>query len=118
MTDLPVDHMERRFRNEEIITVLPARAGGGRASVLVATPLMAAVVIGGTHDTEHWMTYWAPWESVQIVDDLATQDGVYGLTLLIGRLTFDARLRGSDGQRALREFVVAVQSRHLAAASV
>ena len=107
--------MERRFRNEEIITVLPARAGGGRPSVLVATPLMAAVVIGGSADSDHWMTYWAPWDSVEIVGDQATDDGDYGLTLLIGRLTFDARLQGLAGQRALRDFVVAVQTRQSAA---
>ena len=117
LTALPVDHVERRFRNEEIITVLPARAAGGQPSVLVATPPKAAVVIGGTLGSEHWMTYWAPWESVRILGDHETENGVYGLTLLIGRLTFDARMRGSDGQRALRDFVVAVQSHHVAATS-
>ena len=118
LTALPVDHVERRFRNEEIITVLPARAGGGQHALLVATPPKAAVVIGETPEGEHWMTYWAPWESIRIVDDRATEDGTYGLTLGVGRLTFDAQLRGSDGQRALREFVVAVQSRQAAATSV
>ena len=117
LTVLPVDHVERRFRNEDIITVLPARAGGGQPSVLVATPTKAAVVIGGIPESEHWMTYWAPWETVRIVGDDATDDGIYGLTLLIGRLTFDARLPGNDGQRALRVFVVAVQSRQSAATS-
>ena len=115
LTALPVDHVERRFRNEEIITVLPARASGGQYSLLVATPPKAAVVIGETEESEHWMTYWAPWESVRILDDLA-EDDMYGLTLSIGRLTFDAQLFGSDGQRALREFVTAVQARQAASA--
>ena len=117
LTALPVDHVERRFRNEEIITVLPARASGGQYSLLVATPPKAAVVIGETEESEHWMTYWAPWESVHILDDEATDDGIYGLTLSIGRLTFDAQLEGSDGQRALRDFVVAVQSMQATSAS-
>ena len=64
------------------------------------------------------MTYWAPWDTVRIVDDQATDDGLYGLTLSVGRLTFYAQLSGREGQRALRDFVVAVQSRHLALSSV
>jgi hypothetical protein len=117
LTVLPVDHVKRRFRNEEIITVLPARADGGQHSLLVATPPKAAVVISEAPESEHWMTYWAPWESIRVVDDRATEDGRYGLTLLVGRLAFDAELRGSDGQRALRDFVVAIQSRQAAATS-
>jgi hypothetical protein len=118
LTVLPVEHVERRFRNEEVITVLPARAGGGQPSVIVATPQKAAVLIGEMLESEHWMTYWAPWESVRIIGDQATDDGIFGLTLAIGRLTFDARMRGHDGQRALRDFVVAVRSRQLAATTV
>lgn len=118
LTALPVDYVERRFRNEEIITVLPARASGGQHSVLVATPLKAAVVIGEAPESEHWMTYWAPWESVRILGDRATEGGQYGLSLMIGRLAFDAQLQGRDGQRALRDFVVAIQSRQSAGPSV
>jgi hypothetical protein len=118
LTALPVDHVEHRFRNEEIITVLPALTGGGQHALLVATPLKAAVVIGETPEGEHWMTYWAPWESIRILDDRATDDGTYGLTLEVGRLTFDAQLRGRGGQRALRDFVVAIQSCQAAATLV
>lgn len=110
LTSLPVEHVRHRFRGEEVITVLPVRTVGGRQSLLVATPAKAAVVIGEAPASDHWMTYWAPWDTVRIVDDQATDDGVYGLTLLVGRLTFDAQLLGRDGQRALREFVVVVQS--------
>ena len=114
LTSLPVEHVKRRFRNEEVITVLPAQGAAGQQALLVVTPSKAAVVIGETPAGEHWMTYWAPWETVRIIDDRATDDEVYGLTLSVGRLMFDAELEGRDGQRALRDFVVAVQSRHSA----
>jgi hypothetical protein len=118
LTSLPVEHVRHRFRGEEVITVLPVRTVAGRQSLLVATPAKAAVVIGETPPSEHWMTYWAPWDTVRIVDDQATEDGVYGLTLSIGRLTFDAQLLGREGQRALRDFVVVVQSRRSVPAAV
>ena len=118
LTSLPVEHVRHRFRGEEVITVLPVRTVAGRQSLLVATPAKAAVVIGETPPSEHWMTYWAPWDTVRIVDDQATEDGVYGLTLSVGRLTFDAQLLGREGQRALRDFVVVVQSRRSAPAAV
>lgn len=118
LTSLPVEHVRHRFRGEEVITVLPVRTVAGRQSLLVATPAKAAVVIGETPPSEHWMTYWAPWDTVRIVDDHATEDGVYGLTLSVGRLTFDAQLLGREGQRALRDFVVVVQSRRSAPAAV
>jgi hypothetical protein len=116
LTSLPVEHVRHRFRGEEVITVLPARTIAGRQSLLVATPSKAAVVICETPVSEHWMTYWAPWDTVRSVDDQATDDGMYGLTLSVGKLTFDAQLLGREGQRALRDFVVVVQSRRSAPA--
>ena len=116
LTSLPVEHVRHRFRGEEVIAVLPVRTVAGRQSLLVATPSKAAVVIGEAPASEHWMTYWAPWDTVRIVDDLATDDGMYGLTLSVGRLTFDAQLLGREGQRALRDFVVVVQTRRSAPA--
>jgi len=118
LTSLPVEHVRHRFRGEDVITVLPVRTAAGRQSLLVATPSKAAVVIGEAPASEHWMTYWAPWDTVRIVDDQATDDGVYGLVLSVGRLTFDAQLLGREGQRALRDFVVVVQSRRSAPAPV
>lgn len=112
LTSLPVEHVARRFRYEEVITVLPALGAAGQQALLVVTPSKAAVVIGEMPPSEHWMTFWAPWESVRIDDDRATDDGMYGLTLSVGRLTFDAELEGRGGQRALRDFVMAVKSRH------
>lgn len=115
-TSLPVEHVERRFRNEDVITVLPVRTATGRDSILVATPPKLAFVVSASPVAGHWMTYWAPWDAVSIVDDEATDDGWFGLTLTIGRLPVAARLAGPRGQRALREFVMLLQARRLAPA--
>lgn len=116
LTGLPVDHVERRFRNEDIITVLPVRSASGRDTILVATPSKLAVVASASPVVGHWMTYWAPWDSVGIVDDEASDDGWFGLMLTIGRVPVDARLHGPEGQRALREFVMTIQGRRTALA--
>lgn len=118
LTSLPVEHIRHRFRNEDVITVLPASGTEGRQTLLVATPSKAAVVVGEAPASEHWMTFWAPWDAVRIVDDHATEDGSYGLTLLVGKMMLDAQLSGDAGQRALRDFVVQIQSHHAAIASV
>jgi hypothetical protein len=60
----------------------------------------------------------APLELVERIRLLIDDDGMFGLTLLVGRLTFDAQLSGLEGQRAMRDFVVVVQSRRSAPASV
>lgn len=118
LTALPVEHIEHRFRNEEVITVLPLRGSAGQPSLIVATPAKAAIVVGEGPPSEHWMTYWAPWDTVALTDEPAVEDGVYGLTVLIGKLTFDVQLPGPQGQRALREFVVTVQARQSASKQV
>jgi hypothetical protein len=118
LTKLPVEYVQHRFRNEDVITVLPAQLGSGRDCVLVATPSKVAVVSSEVPSGSHWMTYWAPWDVVHIDDDEATSDGSYGLFLGIGSLRFHTRLRGPGGQRALREFVVAIQERRSAVAAL
>jgi hypothetical protein len=117
LTGLPVEHIRHRFRNEDVITVLPASGTEGRQTLLVATPSKAAVVVGEAPSSEHWMTFWAPWDAVRIVDDHASDDGSYGLTLSVGKMILDAHLSGVSGQRALRDFVVQVQARRAAVAS-
>jgi hypothetical protein len=109
LTSLPIEHVARRFRNEDVIAILPSRASAGHDAILVATPSKLAVVASADPSDGHWMTYWAPWDTVRIVDDEASDDGWFGLSLLIGRLPVDARLPGEQGQRALRDFVVAIQ---------
>jgi hypothetical protein len=110
LTPLPVEHIEHRFRNEEVITVLPLLGRAGQPSLVVATPSKAAIVVGEVPPSEHWMTYWAPWDTVAFVDNPASEEDIHGLTVLIGRMAFDVQLPGPPGQRALREFVVTVQT--------
>lgn len=110
LTSLPIEHIQHRFRNEEVISVLPGEGSARRPSLLVATPLKAAVVISESPAGEQWMTFWVPWDAVQIVDDFATDAGLFGLTLQIGRQSFVAEMSGPAGQKALRDFIVLVQS--------
>ena len=110
LTSLPVEHVRHRFRNEEVVAVLPTLAPAGQDSILVATPPKLAVVVGGGPMGGYWMTYWTSWDTVRIADDEASEDGWYGLRVSIGERMFQARLHGLQGQRALRDFVVAVQA--------
>ena len=115
-TSLPIEFVRHRFRNEHVVTVLPVRGNVARQeSLLVATSLNLAVVTADADSRSgHWMTRWAPWQSVTLVDDgevaPATKDGQYSLTVHVGRLTFHARLSGIAGRRAVRDFVVAAQA--------
>lgn len=115
-TSLPIEFVRHRFRNEHVVTVLPVRGSVARQeSLLVATPLDLAVVTADADSRSgHWMTRWAPWQSVTLVDDgavaPATQDGQHGLTVHVGGLTFHARLSGIAGRRAVRDFVIAAQA--------
>lgn len=120
LTGLPIERVRHRFRHEEVITVLPVSEDiAGRDSLLVAIPDKLAVVTGDADpDSHHWMTRWAPWDTVRLADEGETtphpeQKG-YGLTVYVGGLTFHARLMGPIAQRSLRDFVVAVQARRAA----
>lgn len=117
LTSLPVGRLRERFRYEEIVTVLPARVEGtGHDAILVATRPMLAILTAipeGSPPGEPWMTSWAPWDSVRFLHDAEPgwdADDEYRLTVLVGGLTFHARLAGESGRRALRDFVVAVQA--------
>jgi hypothetical protein len=117
LTSLPVERIRHRFRNEDVLTVLPVVGGAGRqASLLVATPRELAIVTGdGNAESREWMTYLAPWDTVRLAEADGTTPGTdedaYGLTVVVGGLPFHARMTGLAGQRALRDFVVATQSR-------
>ena len=50
LTPLPVEHIEHRFRNEEVITVLPLRGSAGQPSLVVATPFILAKICSGTNE--------------------------------------------------------------------
>ena len=77
-TSLPVEQLQHRFRNEEVIAVLPGEGSARRPSLMVATPLKAAIVISELSGSQRWMTFWVPWDVVQLVDDFATDEGIFG----------------------------------------
>ncbi len=123
LTSLPVDGVKRRFRHEDVLTVLPVSGEvAGRDSLLVATPPRLAILTTVEHPgSDQWMTQWVSWDTVGLAVEgalaAATEEETYGLTIDVGGLTFHARLWGPDGQRALRDFVVAAQARQAALAS-
>jgi hypothetical protein len=116
LTGLPIDRLRHRFRNEDVLTVLPVSDElTGRDCLLVATPMKLAVVIAdGSPSSDEWMSRWAPWEALRFVHEaepLAEPDeDTYRLTVHVGGLTFHARLQGDAGRRWLRDFVVAAQA--------
>jgi hypothetical protein len=118
LTSLPIERVRHRFRNEDVLAVLPVTADvADRDALLVATALKLAVVTGDTDpESPHWMSRWAPWDVVRLTveEELApaTDRETYGLTIHVGGLVLQARLPGLAGQRALRDFVVMVQARH------
>lgn len=120
LTSLPIEQLRDRFRNEEVLTVLPARDSlTSRDSLLVATRSMLAILTGETAPTSGWMTRWAPWDGVHFADMGATVEGddVFFLTIVVDRVRFHAELRGEAGRRALRDFVVAVEASRAALAA-
>ena len=113
LTSLPINRVRDQFRYEEVLTVLPVwDAATSRETLLVATRPMLALLIPVRVPARHWMTRWAPWEWVSIVDSgtaSGLDDDVYRLRLLVGNQTFDAQLRGETGRKALRDFVGATR---------
>jgi hypothetical protein len=114
-SSLPIDFVEQRFRNEDVLTVLPVvREVTPQESLLVATALNLAIVTADADPSSgHWMTRWASWHSVTLDDEgqLASQDDVYALTVHVGGLAFQARLPGAAGRQAIRDFVLAASER-------
>jgi len=122
LTSLPIERVKHRFRHEDVLTVLPVSGEiAGRDSLLVATSPRLAILTTVEHPESHqWMTQWASWDTVGLAVEgalaAATEEETYGLTVDVGGLTFHARLWGPEGQRALRDFVVAAQARQAALA--
>jgi hypothetical protein len=123
LTSLPIERVKHRFRHEDVLTVLPVSGeDAGHDSLLVATSPKLAILTTVEHpESKQWMTQWASWDTVGLAVEgvlaAATEEETYGLTVDVGGLTFHARLWGPDGQRALRDFVVAAQARQAALAS-
>ena len=122
LTSLPIERVRHQFRHEEILTVLPVSGDvAGRDSLLVATSSWLAVLTGEADPkSDQWMTRWAPWDAVRFANEgeaaADADEETYHLTVHIDGLTFQARLSGPAGQRALRDFVVAAQARRAALA--
>lgn len=112
LSALTIEQLRHRFRNEEVLTVLPVRATGSPLdSLLVATTTMLAIVTSEAGLTGGWMVRWAPWDTVRFADMGAatTVEDLFFLTIVVHRARFHAELRGETGRRALRDFVVAVE---------
>ena len=117
LTGLPIDRIRHRFRNEDVLTVLPVTAGmTGRDALLVATSSKLVVLTAdGRATSDDWMTYLSPWDSVSLRHESPTSDDDDGVTrLLVGvdTMTFEAALAGTRGTRAVADFVVIVEAQH------
>lgn len=113
LTSLPIPALREQFRYEDVQTVLPVQDGAtAYETIFVATRTMLAVLTALRVPPGQWMTRWAPWDSVRLVDPTVAsgQDqDVFRLDVLVGSQTFHAQLRGETGRKALRDFVVAVR---------
>ena len=107
LIDLPIDAVKHRFRNEQVLTVLPVHGAiAGRDSLLVATPNQLAIVTGDGRRHDHWMMSLTPWDDVR-TGEVDSEAGTHLLTVHVGTLVFHAELWGPKGEKALRDFVVA-----------
>ena len=107
LTDLPIDAVRHRFRNEPVLTVLPVHGAiTGRDSLLVAMPDYVAVLTADAHRREGWMTSLMPWEVIGL-GVIRAEAGIYRLYVYVGSLTLEAELWGPMGERALQDFIIA-----------
>jgi hypothetical protein len=113
LTSLPVQRVRDQFRYEEVLTVLPLQdAVTSHETLFVATRTMLAMLTALRVPRGHWITRWAPWDSVRLAEPGAPpgqDDDIHRLTVLVDGRTFHAQLRGETGRRAVRDFVVAVR---------
>jgi hypothetical protein len=112
LSALAVEQLYHRFRNEEVLTVLPVRAAGSALdSLLVATATMLAILTSEPEPNGGWTTRWAPWDAVRFADmgAAAMVEDMFFLTIVVHRTRFHAELHGESGRRALRDFVVVVE---------
>lgn len=121
LTSLPVETIRHRFRNEQVLTVLPVRREiAARDSLLVATPHKLAVITGDVHPgSDQVMMQLAPWDAVRVGDiepDPSSADG-HRLPVHVDTLTFRAALSGPAGERALRDFIGTARGRQEALAT-
>ena len=115
LIDMPIDAVKHRFRNEQVLTVLPVHGDiAGRDSLLVATPDRLAIVTGDGRRHDHWMMSLTPWDDVR-TGEVDSEAGSHFLTVHVGTLVFHAELWGPQGEKALRDFVIAARNEAIAA---
>jgi len=115
LTVLPIPAVHEQFRNEEVLTVLPAHeATTSHETLLVATRPKLAILTALHEPPGRWVTRWASWDSVAVSEPgaLAGQEDVYRLDIYVGGQRFVAALRGEIGRKARRDFVVVVRLSH------
>jgi hypothetical protein len=122
LTNLPVDTIGRQFQSENVRAVLPARlVARTTEALLVATTSALAIVVPARASAVPWKVHWASLENVALSDgsDPWTRDldGEYQLFVDIGRVRFESHLSGETGRRVLRDFVAAIWTRPVHAAS-
>ncbi|MEX1294909.1 MAG: hypothetical protein AB1Z67_01940 [Candidatus Limnocylindrales bacterium] len=107
LTDLPIEAVQYRFRNEPVLTVLPVQGViSGRSSLLVALPNELAVVTTDTQRRDGWMSSYVPWEAVGL-GVIRSESATHRLNVYVGSLTLLAELWGPTGERALQDFIIA-----------
>jgi hypothetical protein len=110
LSSLPIPRLREQFRYEDVLTVLPVQdAATARETLLVATRSKLALLTPLPWLTGQWMTRWAAWDAVTVVDTPARADreDAYRLDIRVGGQLFRARLIGETGRKALRDFIVA-----------
>ena len=114
LSSLPIPLLRDQFRNEEVLTVLPVRdAATSRETLFVATRTKLAVLTVLPMPHGHWVTRWAPWDSVSVAELAGppVQDvDVYELGIRVSGQLFHARLRGEAGRIAIRDLVAAIRT--------
>jgi hypothetical protein len=117
LTSLPLAQIRRQFRNEEVRSVLPARAAiNGTEALLVATTTALAIVTAASGPRGgRWVTRWAPWDCVRPADIIEStgrsHDSAHYVSVMVDRLRFDSSLPGKMGLRAMRDFVEVARER-------
>ena len=117
LTSLPIPAVHEQFRNEEVLTVLPAHeAATARETLFVATLPHLAILTALQTPLGRWVTRWAPWDSVAVSEPavFAGQEDVHRLDVFVAGQRFLVALPGEVGRKARRDFVVAVRMSHRA----
>jgi hypothetical protein len=115
-TRLPIDRIASALKTLDVRGILPAAGERTHDLVVAVTPEGLAIVRGsggaGTSAAEVIVTT-ACWSQVRLGFDVdradSDDDSGFDLVIRVGRQAFHAVSNGPNGQKVLREFVVAAQ---------